>query len=232
MWQVAIPALVLLASIGTQYAFACSTHGGPNIGISDITPLSGGMWELRFTDFTTIDYSSGDMCSCAFEVLNGWDIDSAQFVFSGTSDPVTTFPEFSPDTNSGPLSLTSTLESLYPTSSLTKWIALKNIIPATTLGGDSVDLIIRGTFPGATESTIIQALDGNLVVIGKLNNEGNDYDGDHFQVLTIFEQLIGGKIISLDTTTLLLAGMQTSLFWILPVILASVGLIAFRKMRS
>jgi len=229
---VVIPALVLLSSIGTQYAFACSTHGGPDIGIPDITQLPDGTWELRFTGFTTIDYSSGDMCSCAFQVLNGWDIESAQFVFSGTSDPVATFPQFDPDTNSGPLSLTSTLESLYPTSSLTKWIALKNTIPDTTLGGSSIDLVIKGTFQGSTESTILQGLDGKLVVIGKLNNEGNNYDGDHFQVLTIFEQLIGGKIIPLNTAALLLAGVQTSALWILPVILAGVGLIAFRKIRS
>ena len=218
-----IPAILLLASIGTQYAFACSTHGGPDIGIPDITQLPDGTWELRFIGFTTIDYSSGDMCSCAFQVLNGWDIESAQFVFSGTSDPVTTFPQFDPDTNSGPLSLTSTLESLYPTSSLTKWIALKNTIPATTLGGNSVDLIIKGTFPGATESTILQDLDGKLVVIGKLNNEGNDYDGDHFQVLTIFEQLIGGKIIPTESTSLLLAGAQSTTLMI-PVVVSIVGI--------
>lgn len=225
-----IPAILLLASIGTQYAFACSTHGGPDIGVPDITQLPDGTWELRFTGFTTIDYSSGDMCSCAFQVLNGWDIESAQFVFSGTSDPVTTFPQFVPDTNSGPLSLTSTLESLYPTSSLTKWIALKNTIPDTTLGGNSVDLVIKGTFPGATESTILQGLDGNLVVIGKLNNEGNDYDGDHFQVLTIFEQLIGGKIIPLNPAALLLAGAQSTT-WLIPFVLfaAGIGLVLAKR---
>jgi len=43
---------------------------------------------------------------------------------------------------------------------------------------------------------------------------------------------IGGKIIPTETTALLLAGAQTSALWILPVILAGVGLIAFRKIRS
>ena len=49
---------------------------------------------------------------------------------------------------------------------------------------------------------------------------------------TLTPDAIGGEIISLDKTALLLAGMQTSLFWILPVILAGIGLIAFRKIRS
>ena len=45
-------------------------------------------------------------------------------------------------------------------------------------------------------------------------------------------QEIGGEIIPIETTALLLTGAQTSAVWILPVILAGVGLIAFRKIRS
>jgi hypothetical protein len=44
--------------------------------------------------------------------------------------------------------------------------------------------------------------------------------------------IIGGEIIPIESTALLLAGAQTSAFWILPIILVGVGLVAFRKMRS
>jgi hypothetical protein len=41
-------------------------------------------------------------------------------------------------------------------------------------------------------------------------------------------QVIGGEIISLDTTALLIAGFQTSNVWILSVFLAGIGLIVYR----
>jgi hypothetical protein len=45
-------------------------------------------------------------------------------------------------------------------------------------------------------------------------------------------QVIGGEIIQLDTTSLLLAGIQTSALWILPVILVGSGLAVFKLRRS
>lgn len=45
-------------------------------------------------------------------------------------------------------------------------------------------------------------------------------------------QVIGGEIIPLDTVTLLLQGTQSSLAWILPVILVGVGLVAFKLRRN
>jgi hypothetical protein len=49
---------------------------------------------------------------------------------------------------------------------------------------------------------------------------------------TLTPDVIGGEIIPIETTALLLAGAQTNALWILPVILAGIGLIAFRKIRS
>ena len=46
------------------------------------------------------------------------------------------------------------------------------------------------------------------------------------------EQVIGGSIIPVDTTALLLAGSQTSLVWILPLILGGVGLVVFRLRKD
>jgi hypothetical protein len=43
---------------------------------------------------------------------------------------------------------------------------------------------------------------------------------------------IGGKIIPIETAGLLLAGIQTSVVWILPIILAGVGLAAFKIRRD
>jgi len=45
-------------------------------------------------------------------------------------------------------------------------------------------------------------------------------------------QVIGGKLIPLDTTALLLAGAQSSLAWILPLVLGGVGLAVFMLRRS
>ena len=52
--------------------------------------------------------------------------------------------------------------------------------------------------------------------------------GDYFRVLTEFspggERVIGGEIIPINTTSLLLAGVQTNLAWIIPVVFSAVGI--------
>ena len=45
-------------------------------------------------------------------------------------------------------------------------------------------------------------------------------------------QVIGGEIIPVDTTALLLAGSQTSLVWILPLLLGGAGLAVFRLRKN
>ena len=45
-------------------------------------------------------------------------------------------------------------------------------------------------------------------------------------------QHVGGKIIPSDTTALLLAGTQSSLFWILPLMLGGMGLAVFRLKKD
>jgi hypothetical protein len=199
-------------------ALACSTHGSPNIGIPELTPLGGDMWELRFKDFFTLAYSSGEMCSCGLQVLNGWNILSAKIVLAGTNTQVGTFPTFNPDSV-----LSDVLESSFPTSDDSEWIALKNTIAVSSSGGQNVDLIFTGSFPGATESEILQEMEGKLLSAGKVNNQGTDFDADHFHVFTILQELIGGKIIPIDATSLLLASAQNTT-WLIPLVLSAAGI--------
>ncbi|MGH7884708.1 MAG: hypothetical protein ACRENO_03320 [Thermodesulfobacteriota bacterium] len=206
-------------------AFACSTHGSPDIGIPELTPLGGDMWELRFNDFITFAYTPGEMCSCGLQVLNGWDIQSARIVLAGTNTQVATFPTFYPNSV-----LSTVLESSFPTSSDSKWIGLKNTISVSSSGGQDVDLVFTGNFPGATEAEILQEIEGKLLSAGKVNDQGTDFVADHFHVFTVIQEIIGGKMIPIDTTSLLLVGAQ-NITWLIPLMLsaAGIGLVLVRR---
>lgn len=210
--------MIPLLLITMPDAFACSTHGSPDIGIPELTPLGGDMWELRFKDFFTLAYSSGEMCSCGLQVLNDWDIQSARIVLAGTNLQVATFPTFNPDSV-----LSNALELSFPTSSDAEWIALKNTIAVSSSGGQNVDLIFTGSFPGATESEILQEMEGKLLSAGKVNSQGTDFDVDHFHVFTIIQKIIGGIMIPIDTTSLLLAGAQNTTL-LIPLVLSATGI--------
>ena len=47
-----------------------------------------------------------------------------------------------------------------------------------------------------------------------------------------FDIQVGGKLLPLDTTALLLAGAQSSLIWILPVVLAGIGLASYKLKKK
>jgi hypothetical protein len=217
--------LMSFLMVATPEAFACSTHGSPEISIPEITPLGGDMWELRFKDFITFAYTPGEMCSCGLQVLNGWDIQSARIVLAGTNTQVATFPTFNPDSV-----LSTALETSFPTSSDSKWIALKNTIAVSSSGGQNVDLIFTGSFPGATEAEILQEIEGQFLSAGKVNDQGTNFVADHFHVFTIIHEIIGGKIIPIDTTLLLLVGAQ-NITWLIPLALsaAGIGLVLVRR---
>ena len=56
-----------------------------------------------------------------------------------------------------------------------------------------------------------------------------------FGIVTLLKlqpQVVGGELLPIDTTALLLAGIQTSAIWILPVILAGAGFAAFKLRRK
>jgi hypothetical protein len=216
-----IPFLILVI----PEAFACSTHGSPEISTPEITQLGGDMWELRFKNFNTFAYAPGEMCSCGLQILNAWDIQSARIVLAGTNTQVPTFPTFNPDSI-----LTTTLETSFPTSSDSKWAVLKNTIAISSSGGQNVDLIFTGSFPGATESEILQEIEGNLLSAGKVNVQGTDFVADHFHIFPIIHHIIGGKMIPIDSTLLLLLGVQ-NITWQIPLILTAivVGVIIVKK---
>jgi hypothetical protein len=220
--------LILVLVTLFPYAFACSTHGSPEITIPEITPLGGEMWELRFKDFITFAYAPGEMCSCGLQVLNDWNIQSARIVLAGTNTQIATFPTFNPDSV-----LSTALETSFPTSADTKWIALKNTIAFSSSGGQNVDLIFTGSFPGATEEEIRQQIEGSLLSAGKVNDQGTDFVADHFHVFPIIHEMIGGTLIPLDATALFLAGAQ-NLTWLIPLALSAVGigLVVIGKSRA
>ena len=45
-------------------------------------------------------------------------------------------------------------------------------------------------------------------------------------------QPVGGEIIPIETTSLLIASVQTNLAWIVPVVLASAGVTAYKLRRT
>jgi hypothetical protein len=212
-----LPWILLFSIIFVPEAFACSTHGSPEIRIPEVTPLGGDMWELRFKDFITFSYLPGEMCSCGLQVLDGWDIQSARIVLAGTNTQVATFPIFNPDSV-----LSTTLETSFPTSSDSKWIALKNTIAISSSGGQNVDLIFTGNFPGATKIDILKEMNGRLLSAGKVNEQGTDFVVEHFHIFPIIHEIIGGKIVPIDLTVLLLAGAQ-NMTWLIPFILSATG---------
>ena len=221
--------VLLFAPLGARTAFGCSTHGSPDNIIFDweVTPGSAvGQFEIRLKNFNTLSYSPSEMCSCGLQILSSWNIVSAKLVLSGTDTPVASFPTFNPD------SLLSTeLESLFPTSVETEWIALKNTInPPGSGGGDTVDLVFTGIFPDTTKMEIQNALQNKLVTVGKVNSQGTGFDLDHFESLTIFQPAIGGIPLSIQTSSLILAGAHLTASWLLPVLVAGTGIILARKM--
>ncbi|MFB5631445.1 MAG: hypothetical protein ACE5RN_07640 [Nitrosopumilaceae archaeon] len=225
---------LLLVPAGIQNAYACSTHGstfGNDITNWLVTSGSAaGEFQLRFKNFNTLAYSGGEMCSCVIEVLNGWTIQSAELVLAGTNTPISTFPTFLPDSV-----LTLALESnpLFPTSADSKLVALKNTISVSSSGGQAVDLVFNAVIPGATESEIIEALEGKLLAVGLLNSQGTGFEPDHFQILNIILAIVGGESIPIETTSLILAGAQ-SFSWMIPVVLSGIGigLFVFRKPKN
>ena len=216
--------VLLLVPTGIQNAYACSTHGstiGNDISNWIVTSSSAaGEFELRFKNFNTLAYSGGEMCSCVIQVLNGWTIQSANLVLAGTNTPVSTFPTFMPDSI-----LTSALESnpLFSTSSDSKLVALKNTIITTSPGGQNVDLVFYAIIPGATELEVIEALEGKLLAVGLLNSQGTGFETNHFQILNIILAMVGGELIPIEQTSLILAGIQ-SFSWIIPVALSFLGI--------
>ncbi|MGI0021406.1 MAG: peroxidase family protein [Nitrososphaeraceae archaeon] len=95
----------------------------------------------------------------------------------------------------------------------------------TILTGGSItfdpnsDFLSVITEPGTTGTIeidgVVTPLEGNQRMTFDITHSDNS-------------QVIGGKIIQLDTTSLLLAGIQTSLLWILPVILVGSSLTAIK----
>ncbi len=228
-----ISILFLVPSI--QYASACGIHGtsgGNDINNWTVTPLSTGInqYEIRFENFITRAYDPLEMCSCVLEVLSDWEILSAGLVEPGTTTLLATFPAFSLDSA---LSLALESNPLFPTTPETKLVALKNTIVDGSSGGEAADLVFIAQIPDSSESEIIKALENNLLATGMLNSQGTGFEPDHFQILNIILTIVGGELIPIETTSLILAGAQ-SFSWMIPVVLSGIGigLFVFRKSEN
>ena len=229
--------LVLFLAPGIQNALACGIHGtmgGNDINNWTVTQLSGAdQFEIRFKNFNTLAYSSGEMCSCALQIASTWNINSAQLVSSVDGTPLATFPTFTFDSVISPqLQTFLDTQSLPPTGF--QWLALKNTIAISDPGGDDADLVFTGTFPGYTKAQLEQELLGKQIVTGKIQQNAAtqefEYEQGHYQILDIILQLVGGDFSSIDTTLLLIAGLQSTA-WMIPVVasIAGISLVLVRK---
>lgn len=224
-------AVLLLVPLVYQNAFACGSHGtmsGNDILDWIVTPLSGAdQFELRFKNFNTFAYTTGELCSCALQIASTWNIPSAQLVFEGTNTPVPTFPTFTFDSVISP-NIQGDLNSISAPPSGFQWLVLKNTIATTDAGGHDVDLVFTGTFPGKTQSEIVRELQGKQVAVGKIEEISGttdyQYEPDHVQILNIVFPIVGGELIPIDSTSLLLAGSQITAAWLIPAIVSGIGI--------
>ena len=231
---------ILLLVPVSQNAFACGVHGtnsGNDINDWIVTPLSSAnQFELRFKNFNTLPYTAGEMCSCALQIASGWNVLSAQLVFAGTNNPVPTFPAFTFDSVISP-DLEGDLTALSNPPSGYQWTVLKNTIATNDAGGNNVDLVFTVVFPpDISQSDIIQELEGKQVVAGKIVENpiltgDYQYEPGHFQVLNIIFAVIGGELLPIDATSLILAGAQ-SFSWMIPVLLSGIGIGLFVVSRK
>jgi len=82
----------------------------------------------------------------------------------------------------------------------------------TISGSDIVDLLIRQVTPGGKQGIII---------------DGYNIDDLQFPGPPCDIQVIGGTLIPIDTTALLLAGVQSISMWMIPVVAAGIGIGVF-----
>ena len=80
--------------------------------------------------------------------------------------------------------------------------------------------VIPASF-GPGEYTLVLRVDQNNVVAE--SDETNNDLVDTIMIRSQNGQVIGGEIIPINTTSLLLAGVQTNLAWIIPISLSAVG---------
>jgi len=96
-------------------------------------------------------------------------------------------------------------------------VSVKNISPAS------------GTLDFSGFSVHRVEVTGNTMCIDDVSfNLINEQPGDG----GANDKIIGGKIILLDSTGLLLAGVATSAFWLIPVTLSSAGLIVYKLRKN
>ncbi len=69
------------------------------------------------------------------------------------------------------------------------------------------------------------SISGNNVLVGAFGDDTNGADvGQAHLFDQISSQFVGGELFPIDTTSLLLAGVQTNLAWMIPAIVAAIGI--------
>lgn len=84
-------------------------------------------------------------------------------------------------------------------------------------------------FPVPNQDVDVECTSGSTVASTSINV--GDVDGETFTVeleLPQLPQLIGGEIIPIETTSLLLISAQSSFVWILPLVLVGAGFSAYK----
>ncbi len=68
------------------------------------------------------------------------------------------------------------------------------------------------------------SISGNNVLVGALDDDTNGVNVGQAHLFDIMFSAVGGEIIPLDTTMVLLAGTQTTAAWMIPVIVSAIGI--------
>ena len=137
--------------------------------------------------------------------------------------------------------------------SINDWVGAPSLVLNPAYGPDIIGSVTEGTIAGGSTVTLRVAdsgdfiLDTGKIVVplscltdpkppllcgnsnvdpGEQCDDGNNVGGDGCSAICTFEGVVGGESLSIDNTTLLLAGAQANSVWILSA-LAVIGSVAF-----
>jgi len=99
-----------------------------------------------------------------------------------------------------------------------------------------IDAVIGPPNPGPKENgwgqKDLYTFSGPIRTVTITSSQETTLDGYGIDNVLVKFGAIGGDLLPIDNTALLLAGVQSSALWILPVVVAGVGVVAFKLRRN
>ena len=160
-------------------------------------------------------------------------LNTSQFVFADGDDSPAECKGGPTDESGGNTILDAGVGNIIPT------ICIKSGETSFGLLKHSGEINADGTYgDGDVSNTcyIVSGLGTQMVSVTFTDDDGC-HDISHVDYLTELDgvppgEIVGGKLLSIDTTTLLLAGAQTSASWLLPVLIAGAGIVVVLVRRN